>query len=207
MRRLWLNLRSPPVEDNPLSEFFKINEVNNMKHYKLIGVVAVIGIGLWASTVHAQNTQSRTVQLDCIQNAVQPCGDGGPAGKVVLHLFQTGNSTSVLHYPFGDFVDGQPHPTADFEAHFPCQSDRTSELVGPSQFYVLYIRINLGVPIRIFSFNTHCKSWTHRNTVRLPVIGDLTDWFTEDLLVQMVLEADDAANLTLLDGVIVEGSD
>ena len=36
-----------------------------MKIFNLIGAVAVIGIGLWASTVHALNTQSRTVDLEC----------------------------------------------------------------------------------------------------------------------------------------------
>ena len=53
-----------------------------MKIFKLICVVAAIGIGLWTSTLHAQNLRSRTVDLDCVPDiGVSFCGAGTARAK------------------------------------------------------------------------------------------------------------------------------
>ncbi len=189
----------------------EILEVNQMKIFKLIGVVAVIGIGLLANTVHAQVNQARVVQLDCIPgNAVFGCGAEGIHGKVTIHLSQTGSSASgAVNHPFFTLPDGEPRPNVDLDVYAPCQNEiRGGIFTGPRQFYVLYITlIPSGLTKRIISFNTHCVSFHFSDNIGLPILADPTDWLTEDLSVKVVLEADDGVDITLPNGVLLVGTD
>ena len=179
-----------------------------MKIFKLMGVIAVIGIGLWASTVYAQVPFSRIVDLDCVEGNLTliGCGAGGAHGQLVINFAQHGNATSGAVNFFGDFADGQPHPYVELDVYFPCQGENRFGAPGPRRFYVLYITLNPpGDMIRVISFNTDCYAWTRHTVVRLPAAINPTLWFTENLLVQVVLEADDGMDLSLSD--VLEGLD
>ncbi len=161
-----------------------------MNIFKLIGVIAVIGIGLWASTVHAENLRSRTVHLECVPDSGFFCGPGGLKGELSIQRWEMGaNKNQSGFIP----SDGDPHPFLQLNVLLQCQAAHTGgESMGPRQFYVLYITpSSLGIPIRIITFNPFCESFRDRAGGRLPDIGDPNLWFTDNLLVKVVLEADD----------------
>ncbi len=167
-----------------------------MKIFKLIGAVTVIGIALWASTVHAQNVRSRTVDLECIPgNGVAFCGAAGTSGQLSIHRFELGSNNNKSGFiP----TDGLPHPYVELTTTMlGCQSPRND---GERQFYVLYITLSsVGSPIRIINFNPSCDPLFHHTATRLPDIGDPNLWFTDDLLVRVVLEADEVEDFSLAD--------
>ena len=57
----------------------------------------------------------------------------------------------------------------------------------------------------MIGFNTDCYSWNRQTWVRLPEAIEPTLWFSANLLVQVVMEADDGMDLSLSD--VLEGTD
>jgi len=160
-----------------------------MKLLKLISVFAVIGIGLWGGLAQAQSQQSRTMQLCSFFS-----DDCGGFGQVNFNLWQIGSSASAGK-PIPEIpADGDPHPVVSFNVSLPCQSPGTlgDDTDGPERFYGLYIQLDGGTPMRIFSFNTSCVSWSFHTEVRLPDIGDPNVWFTAPITVTIALEYDDS---------------
>jgi hypothetical protein len=177
-----------------------------MKILKLIGAVAVIGIGLWASTLHAQNNPSRTVDLECVdgnQGLGFYCGAGGTRGTLSIHRFELGeNRNNSGFIP----TDGLPHPYIELTtAGLRCQNPSNG---GEQRFFGLYITLNAGAPIRIINFNPSCDPLFHHTATRLPLSVPRTDWFTEDIKIQVILEVDDGMDGPDISApVVLEGID
>jgi hypothetical protein len=157
-----------------------------MKIFKLIGVIAVIGIGLWGSIVHAQNLRSRTVDL------VRAGGDAFNNGRLVINRDELGANSNRSFVP----DDGEAHPSMTLHVQLRCQSALDGDFLGPRQFYVLYIEPDTWEEVRILTFNPHCKSFVDTFASRLPetsLMGAIDPdlWFEEDLHVRVALEADD----------------
>ena len=170
-----------------------------MKIFKLIGVVAVIGIGLWGSTVHAQHFPSRTVDLECVfGNAVTSlCVRAVQNGQLVIQRFETGPAVGLVR----SFIT--------LHVSLPCRDANPNRggVDGPRQFFGLYITV-LGITERIISFNPNCFSFKDTIFARLPVNAvDIDEWFTEDLLVEVILEDDDALNSSGAPLVVLTGTD
>ncbi len=186
-----------------------------MKIFKLIGVIAVIGIGLWASTVHAQNEQSRKVDLNAV-SGLAPFA----RGQLVIKSGERGVNRNR-----SGFIpdDGEPHPFVDLQVSLPCRHPFRDDALGgdfsaPRTFYALYITRDDGDPIRVISFNTPCHNFQNTIFGLLPATEPgptaiaPNDWFTKDLLVQVLLELDDGEDGVDIGGTVVltgmvEGTD